>query len=80
MDADRLERAMRRSVVDLVDHRDLERDVPVLRGIVTTGENLAAAFFRLLDAALPVGWLQRVAVVETANNRFECERRREGAA
>jgi 6-pyruvoyltetrahydropterin/6-carboxytetrahydropterin synthase len=74
MDADRLEGVMRRSIVDLVDHHDLERDVPALRGVVTTGENLVAAFFRLLDAALPPGRLQRVAVVETVNNRFECER------
>jgi 6-pyruvoyltetrahydropterin/6-carboxytetrahydropterin synthase len=80
MDADHLERVMRRSVVDLVDHTDLERDVPALGGVVTTGENLAVAFFRLLDPALPPGRLQRVAVVETANNRFECERNRGGAA
>jgi 6-pyruvoyltetrahydropterin/6-carboxytetrahydropterin synthase len=79
MDAGRLEGVMRRSVIDLVDHRDLERDVPALRGVVTTGENLAVAFFRLLDAALPPGRLHRVAVVETVNNRFECERGDGGA-
>ena len=66
-----LERAMR-EVIDLVDHRDLGRDVPALAGMVTTGENLAAAFHRMLDRALP-GRLARVAVVETENNRFEYE-------
>ena len=68
-----LERAMR-TVIDLVDHRDLTRDVPPLAGVITTGENLAAAFYRLIDQALPPGRLIRVAVVETENNRFECAR------
>ena len=73
MDAAVLERAMRTAVVDLVDHRDLARDVPALAGTVTTGENLAAAFHRMIAQALPAGRLVRVAVVETENNRFECE-------
>ena len=67
-----LEGAMR-TVIDLVDHRDLTRDVPLLAGMITTGENLAAAFYRMIDRALPPGRLVRVAVVETENNRFECE-------
>lgn len=72
MDAAVLEQAMR-TVVDLVDHRDLTRDVPPLAGTVTTGENLAATFYRMIDRALPPGSLVRVAVVETENNRFEYE-------
>ena len=72
MDAAVLEQAMR-TVVDLVDHRDLTRDVPALAGTVTTGENLAATFYRMIDRALPPGSLVRVAVVETENNRFEYE-------
>jgi 6-pyruvoyltetrahydropterin/6-carboxytetrahydropterin synthase len=73
MDAAVLEGAMRTAVVDLVDHRDLARDVRALAGTITTGENLAAAFYRMIEAALPPGRLVRVAVVETENNRFECE-------
>ena len=72
MDAAVLEQAMR-TVVELVDHRDLTRDVPALAGTVTTGENLAAMFYRMIDRALPPGSLVRVAVVETENNRFEYE-------
>lgn len=67
-----LEGAMR-TVIDVVDHRDLTRDVPPLAGVITTGENLAATFYRMIDRALPPGRLVRVAVVETENNRFECE-------
>ena len=76
MDLTVLERAMR-AVVDLVDHRDLGRDVPPLSGVITTGENLAATFYRMIDRALPQGRLVRVAVVETENNRFEYEARGE---
>jgi 6-pyruvoyltetrahydropterin/6-carboxytetrahydropterin synthase len=67
-----LERAMR-TVVDLVDHRDLAHAVAPLAGVITTGENLAATFYRMIDRALPPGRLVRVAVVETENNRFEYE-------
>jgi 6-pyruvoyl-tetrahydropterin synthase len=73
MDAAVLEQAMRAAVVDLVDHRDLTRDVAALAGTITTGENLAAAFYRMIEGALPTGRLVRVAVVETENNRFEYE-------
>ncbi len=72
MDLTVLEGAMR-EVIDLVDHRDLGRAVPALAGMVTTGENLAATFYRMLDRTLPPGRLARVAVVETENNRFEYE-------
>jgi 6-pyruvoyl-tetrahydropterin synthase len=71
MDAAVLEHAMRTAVVDLVDHRDLTRGVPALAGTIATGENLAAAFYRMLEPALPPGRLVRVAVTETENNRFE---------
>lgn len=71
MDAGVLEQAMRTAVVDLVDHRDLDRDVSVLGELPTTGENLAVAFYRMLERMLPSGRLLRVAVLETENNRFE---------
>ncbi len=70
-DLEMLESAVRRALVDLVDHRDLNADVPALAGVITTGENLARAFWRLLVPALPAGALRRVAVIETANNTFE---------
>ncbi|MBI3028817.1 MAG: 6-carboxytetrahydropterin synthase [Candidatus Rokubacteria bacterium] len=66
-----LDSAVRRAVLDLVDHRDLNAGVPALAGVITTGENLARAFWGLLASALPAGALRRVAVVETANNTFE---------
>jgi len=57
------------ALVDRVDHRALE-GVPELAGVITTGECLARAFWRLLAPGVGAA-LARVTVVETAKNRFE---------
>ena len=72
VDLERLDGAVRERVLDRVDHRTLE-EVPALAGVVTTGEGLARAFWRLLAPAVPGGALRRVTVVETAKNRFQYE-------
>jgi len=45
--------------------------MPTRSLVITTGENLARAFWSWLEPALPAGQLRRVAVVETDNNVFE---------
>lgn len=70
-DLDGLDATVRRVLLDRVDHYDLSSAVPALEGVITTGENLARAFWQWLEPALPEGSLRRVAVVETANNVFE---------
>jgi len=72
VDLGRLDGAVSGAVLTQVDHRALE-EVPALSGIVTTGESLARAFWRVLAPVLPAGGLRRVAVVETAKNRFHYE-------
>lgn len=66
-----LDATVARVLLDRVDHYDLSTAVPALDGVVTTGENLARAFWDWLAAALPAGSLARVTVVETSNNTFE---------
>jgi 6-pyruvoyltetrahydropterin/6-carboxytetrahydropterin synthase len=66
-----LDATVERAVLRRVDHYDLSSTVPELDGVITTGENLARAFWQWLEAALPPGSLRRVAVVETGNNVFE---------
>jgi len=66
-----VDRAVKTAVLDRVDHYDLSATVPALAGVITTGENLARAFWEWLEGALPPGSLQRVTLVETANNVFE---------
>ncbi len=67
-----LERAMREDVIDHVDHRCLNEDVPFLSHLdVTTAENLAVTFWERLAEREPE-WgrarLHRVRVVESASN------------
>ena len=70
VDLGHLDAVVRRSVLDDVDHHTLE-NVPSLAGVITTGEGLARAFWRLLAGELPPRTLARITVQETAKNRFE---------
>lgn len=44
--------AMRRRVIERVDHKSLDADVPFLRGKITTAENVAVACWSLLEPAI----------------------------
>jgi 6-pyruvoyltetrahydropterin/6-carboxytetrahydropterin synthase len=65
-----LDERVERSLLDQVDHHKLE-EAPALAGVITTGESLARAFWRVLAPSLAAGTLRSVSVVETAKNRFE---------
>ena len=69
-----LDRIMRESVITHVDHRHLNRDVPFLKGVIPTAENLALAFWAQLEPRLPGLELARVRVVESENNSAEVSR------
>ncbi len=57
-------------VVDRYDHRNLNVDIPELRGSVPTSEVVAQKIFEALDGKLPAK-LFRVRLHETARNMFE---------
>ena len=61
---------VRRVIAD-VDHRNLNTDVPWLKGRVPTAENLAQAFWERLRPELPDGLLRSVRVWETDKNWAE---------
>lgn len=77
-----LDALIRGAVVEHVDHRHLNRDVPFLAGVLPTAENLALAFWAQLDAhlaeqapeALPGPRLERLRLVESENNSVEVAR------
>lgn len=69
-----LDAVMRSAVIQDVDHRHLNRDVPWLEGTIPTAENLALAFWNRLEAALPPGSLTRLRLVESENNSVELSR------
>jgi 6-pyruvoyltetrahydropterin/6-carboxytetrahydropterin synthase len=60
-----------RQVIDDVDHRNLNTDVPWLKGRIPTTENLALAFWERLQPVLPDGLLRSVRVWETDKNWAE---------
>jgi 6-pyruvoyltetrahydropterin/6-carboxytetrahydropterin synthase len=70
VDLGEVDATVHRAVLDQVDHRRLEES-PALTGVITTGESLARAFWRVLAPVLTPAVLTRVTVVETAKNRFE---------
>jgi 6-pyruvoyltetrahydropterin/6-carboxytetrahydropterin synthase len=67
-DLSTLSRVVHEAVIDDVDHRNLNTDVPWLAGVNPTTEALAAAFWDRLDADLPPGLLWSVVVRETEKN------------
>jgi 6-pyruvoyltetrahydropterin/6-carboxytetrahydropterin synthase len=69
-----LDRVVEQWVLRLVDHKNLNLDVPEFNGAVPTTENLA--FF--IERRLREGWnltarLARIRIIETARNTFELE-------
>lgn len=60
-----------RRVIQDVDHRNLNTDVPWLKGCIPTAENLAMIFWERLRPELPEGLLRSVRVWETEKNWAE---------
>jgi 6-pyruvoyltetrahydropterin/6-carboxytetrahydropterin synthase len=74
-DLKRLSDVISRRIIEDVDHRNLNTDVPWLEGLIPTAENLAVAFLKRLRTELPEGLLRRVRVWETDKNWAEVRER-----
>ena len=69
-----LDSLVERRVLRLIDHKNLNLDVPEFDGAVPTTENLAS----FIERRLREGWdlgpkLVRIGIIETARNTFELE-------
>jgi 6-pyruvoyltetrahydropterin/6-carboxytetrahydropterin synthase len=71
LDLKRLSDIMCQQIIQHVDHRNLNTDVPWLEGLITTAENLAVSFWERLRRELPEGVLRSVRVSETDKNWAE---------
>ncbi|TMB47525.1 MAG: 6-carboxytetrahydropterin synthase [Chloroflexi bacterium] len=69
-----VDRIVKDLVIQDVDHRHLNRDVPWLEGCLPTTENVALAIWRRLEGTLPSARLERIRLKETENNVVEVER------
>jgi 6-pyruvoyltetrahydropterin/6-carboxytetrahydropterin synthase len=63
-----LKQAINEQVIDWVDHKHLNHDVPWLKGCIPTTEMLAIRFWERLQSVLPQGLLFEVKLYETENN------------
>lgn len=65
VDLKALKDLMNAEVIDAMDHRHLNKEVPEFASLVPTTENLAIAIWRRIEPKLKVAKLQRVRVYES---------------
>jgi len=66
-----LKKIVEREIVDVVDHRNFNLDVPFMKNVIPTSENIVTAFWRILDPQVKPGKLARLVLWETENNYVE---------
>ncbi|MGQ0538676.1 MAG: 6-carboxytetrahydropterin synthase [Gemmatimonadaceae bacterium] len=73
MDLAQLRDLVTRELVDEIDHRNFNLDVPFMSGVNPTSENIIVACWRLLAPKLKPAKLVRLKLWETENNYVEYE-------
>ena len=63
-----LKEIIQREVIDVFDHKHINLDVPCMKDIIPTAENIAAVIWDLLKDKLPNGELYEIKLYETPNN------------
>jgi 6-pyruvoyltetrahydropterin/6-carboxytetrahydropterin synthase len=71
IDLGELKRIIERAVIGPCDHRNLNRDVPFLKGVTPTTENLVVAFWRRIAPRIKAGELDSLRLYETPRNFAE---------
>ncbi|MCH2100442.1 MAG: 6-carboxytetrahydropterin synthase [Planctomycetes bacterium] len=69
-----LDALIEREILNEVDHKNLNTDVPWLEGVVPSSENLSMAFWRRLEATLPDSLqLERIRLRESRDHEVVFE-------
>ena len=71
LDLKRLRDLVESVVLEDVDHRNLNLEVPWLEGVIPSTENLVVAIWRRLEPEIPQGKLVRLVLWETPRNYVE---------
>jgi 6-pyruvoyltetrahydropterin/6-carboxytetrahydropterin synthase len=71
MDLGDLKQILHEAVVDRCDHRNLNDEVPFLRGVIPSTENLVIAFWNEIAPRIKAGRLHCVRLYETPRNFAE---------
>lgn len=74
LDLKDLKEILEREVMQRMDHRHLNYEVPELQGQVPTCENVARVIFHLLEPKITQGKLHRVRLHESADLFADCYR------
>jgi 6-pyruvoyltetrahydropterin/6-carboxytetrahydropterin synthase len=72
LDLKELKEILQREIVERMDHRFLNREVPELAGKIPTTENLAVTIWQLLEPKITKGHLHRVRLYQTPDFFVDC--------
>jgi 6-pyruvoyltetrahydropterin/6-carboxytetrahydropterin synthase len=72
LDLKELKEILQTEVIDRMDHRHLNYEVPELAGQIPTCENVAAVIWKLLLPRITTGTLDRVRVYESPDLFADC--------
>ena len=73
VDLGALRDVVEREVIDVMDHRNLNLDVPFMQGVNPTSENIVVQCWRVLEPHVAPARLARLRLWETENNYVEYE-------
>lgn len=68
LDLKALKKLVNEEIILKVDHKNLNVDVPFLKGIIPTAENLAIQFWEVLENRLESGELHEIKLFESERN------------
>jgi 6-pyruvoyltetrahydropterin/6-carboxytetrahydropterin synthase len=70
-DLSQLKAIVEREVIDHVDHKNFNLDVPFMKGVIPTSENIVVAFWKILSSRVAPARLTKLVLWETENNYVE---------
>jgi len=68
IDLTRLKEILMKEIIEKVDHKHLNYDVPFLKNVIPTAENLAVKFWEILEDKINDGELYEIKLYESRNN------------
>src|SRR5688572_20239116 len=75
-DLSHLKKIIEREIIDVVDHKNFNLDVPFMKNVIPTSENIIIAFWKILEPAVRPAVLERL-VLRSEERRVgkECRSR-----
>ncbi|MFY8021238.1 MAG: 6-pyruvoyl trahydropterin synthase family protein [Bacteroidia bacterium] len=71
MDLKKLKKVIKENITEPLDHRNLNEDIPWLKGVMPSIENMITAIWDILEPLMENSKLHSLKLVETENNFVE---------